>query len=64
MFDPVALPRALLRAGTLSICHEAGLRVFCFVFETGSHCVALACLELTMLTRLVIDLPLPLECWP
>jgi hypothetical protein len=44
--------------------------VFCFLFfvsETGFLCVALAVLELVLLTSLTsnseICLPLPLECW-
>jgi hypothetical protein len=40
---------------------------FCFFYETGFLCVALAVLELTLLTRLAsnseIRLPLPPECW-
>jgi hypothetical protein len=41
--------------------------VFCFVFETGFLSIALAVLELTLLTRLAsnseICLSLPPKCW-
>jgi hypothetical protein len=46
---------------------RVGLFVCLFVLETGFLCVALAVLELTLLTRLalnsVIHLPLPPKCW-
>jgi hypothetical protein len=41
--------------------------LFCFVFEAGFLCVALAVLELTLKTRLALNseirLPLPPKCW-
>jgi hypothetical protein len=41
--------------------------LFCFVFETGFLCVALAILELTLQTRLALNseicLSLPPKCW-
>jgi hypothetical protein len=47
-----------------------GFVSFCFVFlflETGFLCIALAVLELTLLTRLALNseirLPLPSKCW-